>query len=82
MTKIKRVSKLLGTLLGGLTGAGVAAVLALAGLEVTPAEASALALLLSSLGAYLAPANAGPLPHLTSAEYLELAQAAAEREQA
>lgn len=78
---IRKISKLIGTALGGLTGAAVAGLLALAGVEVTPAEATALAVLLSSLGAYLAPANAGPLPHLSADELLRLAEQQAEREQ-
>lgn len=55
---MRRISKLLGALLGGASGATVAGLLSLAGMDVTEPQAAALAVLLSSLGAYLAPANA------------------------
>jgi hypothetical protein len=57
---VRRLSKLVGTVLGGLTGVTVAGLLSLAGVEVTEPEAAALAVLLSSVGTYLAPANAKP----------------------
>lgn len=57
-TALARVKKLLGALLGGATGVGVAAVLHAAHVEVTPELATTLAALLAALGTYLAPANA------------------------
>lgn len=51
------IRKAVGALLGGVTGAGVAAVLRLFGLDVPPEVAAAIAVLASTLGAYLAPAN-------------------------
>ncbi|HEX6682422.1 MAG TPA: hypothetical protein VF062_06480 [Candidatus Limnocylindrales bacterium] len=54
---MKRFSKLIGSVLGGVTSAGVAAVLSAFGVEVTPAVAAAIAVLLAALGTYLAPAN-------------------------
>lgn len=57
---MRRVSKLLGAVLGGVTGATVAGLLSLAGVDVSDVQAAALAALLSSVGAYLAPANSEP----------------------
>jgi tetrahydromethanopterin S-methyltransferase subunit D len=59
---VKRISKLIGTLLGGATGAGVTGILALLGVTVDPGVAAAIAVLLAAAGAYLAPANRPPAP--------------------
>lgn len=55
---MKRIKKLLGAVLGGATGAGVAGVLALVGVDVPTVVDMALATVLAWAGTWLAPANA------------------------
>lgn len=58
----RRIRKLVGALLGGVTGAAVVAVAGAAGAEVPPELGAAVATLAGALGAWLAPPNepAGP----------------------
>jgi len=55
---MNKISKAIGALLGGVTGAGVIALFASADLHLDPLLASAIAALLSAVGAFLAPKNA------------------------
>lgn len=59
---MKTVRKAVGALLGGVTGTAVVAVAGAFGLEVTPEVAAAVALLLATLGAWLAPPNEAAAP--------------------
>lgn len=53
----RTIRKLVGALLGGVTGAAVVTVAGLAGWEVPPELAGAIATVLAALGAWIAPAN-------------------------
>lgn len=55
---MRKVRKAVGALLGGLTGATVTALLGALGISVEPEVAAAIALLLATFGAWLAPPNA------------------------
>jgi len=57
---LSRIRKLIGTALGGITGVGVATVLALAGLNLPDTVDAALAVILAAIGTYIAPPNTTP----------------------
>lgn len=54
---LRRIRKLIGAALGGVTGAVVVAVARLAGWEADPVLAGAIATVLGALGAWIAPPN-------------------------
>ena len=57
---MRRVRKLVASVLGGLTGGAVVGVARLSGLELEPEVAGLVVLVASSLATYLAPANELP----------------------
>lgn len=56
----RRVSKLIGAALGGVTGGGVTALAAALGVDLTSEQVGLIVAICSALGTYLAPANAPP----------------------
>lgn len=54
---MKRIAKAVGALLGSVTGAGVVALFAAFDVTIPLALAGAIAVILATVGAYLAPAN-------------------------
>jgi hypothetical protein len=55
---LAQFKKVIGSILGGATGVGVAALLDSVGWQVPPSLAATIALALAAAGTYLAPANA------------------------
>jgi len=57
---MSKVAKALGALLGGITGGAVVVLAGSFGLDITPELGAAVALVLGTVGAYLAPKNTDP----------------------
>lgn len=57
MNTIRKIKKAIGALLGGITAGAVVAILEAFNMDVTLQQAGAIAILLTTLGTYLAPKN-------------------------
>jgi uncharacterized membrane protein YccC len=55
---LTRFRKLIGTIVGGILGLGVGAILAAAGVVLAPVLVALITIVLGAIGTYVAPANA------------------------
>jgi hypothetical protein len=74
---MRRIRKLVASVLGGLTAGAAVGVARMAGLELEPEVAGLVVLVAASLATYVGPANQVPLPALSSAELRGMAERAA-----
>jgi hypothetical protein len=74
---MRRIRKLVASVLGGLTAGAAVGVARLFGVELEPEVAGLVVLVASALATYVGPANQVPLPALSSVELRSMADRAA-----